>query len=68
VKLVHEDVRARMTAMVTQVERYALQKFYEDLLMTREAVLKINANISLSLQALLLSLRLHAAGSQWASA
>jgi len=58
VRLVHEDVRNRLLAMVDTVEPGILDNFYQELLQAREAILKINANISLTLQSLLLPLKL----------
>jgi DNA polymerase-3 subunit delta' len=56
-KLIHEDVRKRLTALVDSVDARTLEQFYDDILQAREAVLKINANISLSLQSLFLPLK-----------
>jgi len=56
-KLIHYDVRSRLAPLAERVSHAALQNFYSDLLEAREAILKINANIGLSLQALLLPLR-----------
>jgi DNA polymerase III subunit delta' len=57
-KLVHEDARKRLLAMVDAPDPETLDQFYQDVLQAREAILKINANISLSLQSLLLPLKL----------
>jgi DNA polymerase III subunit delta' len=57
-RLIHEDLRQRLTALALRWESAALQTFYENLLETREAILKINANIGLQMQALLLPLKL----------
>lgn len=56
-RLVHEDVRKRLVALVEHADSRTLDVFYDDLLQAREAILKINANISLSLQSLFLSLK-----------
>ena len=53
--LVHSDLASRFDSMIDKAP--SLQSFYEDLLESREAMLKVNANISLSLQALFLPLR-----------
>jgi hypothetical protein len=58
--MVHEEIRTRLLTLAAKTERSTLLDFFEDLLQTREAVLKINANISLSLQSLLLPLRANA--------
>ncbi len=55
--LIHQDLQRKLQNLAAAVDRSTLQTFYEDLLETREAILKINANIGLSLQALLLPLR-----------
>jgi DNA polymerase-3 subunit delta' len=56
-RLIHEDARQRLEAFAEGASTSALLEFYENLLQYREAILKINANIGLSLQALLLPLR-----------
>jgi len=55
--LIHQDLQGKLKTLAAAMDRSTLQTFYEDLLETREAILKINANIGLSLQALLLPLR-----------
>lgn len=55
--LVHEDVTERLTAMASKTPLHVLQTFYDELLETRETVLRVNANTGLSLQALFLPLR-----------
>lgn len=55
--VVHQDVRKRLEAIAERVRPEALEKFYEDLLTAREAITKVNANVSLSLQWLFLPLR-----------
>ena len=59
--LVHQDVLQRLEPLASAAPYFALYEFYENLLQFREAILKINANIGLSLQALLLPLRTAAA-------
>lgn len=54
---VHQDVRKRLEVIAERVSPEALEKFYEDLLTAREAITKVNANVSLSLQWLFLPLR-----------
>jgi hypothetical protein len=56
--LVHEDARKRLTPLAENTDHRLLDDFYDKLLQVREAILKINANISLSLQSLLLPLKL----------
>jgi DNA polymerase III subunit delta' len=56
--LVHEDARKRLTPLAENIDHRLLDDFYDKLLQVREAILKINANISLSLQSLLLPLKL----------
>lgn len=56
-KLVHEDVRKKLVEMAACVDSRTLDQFYDDILQAREAMLKINANISLSLQSLFLPLK-----------
>ena len=56
--LVHEDARKRLIPIADAIDIRLLEDFYEKLLQTREGILKINANISLSLQSLLLPLKL----------
>lgn len=60
-RLVHQDVANRLAPLASRVSRPALSDFYEKLLQTREAVLKVNANTGLSLQTLFLSLRAESA-------
>ena len=55
--LLHQDVAHRMEPLASAASLSLLMEFYESLLQYREAILKINANIGLSLQALLLPLR-----------
>jgi len=55
--LIHRDLLVKLRPLTAALGRSTLQAFYEDLLETREAILKINANIGLSLQALLLPLK-----------
>lgn len=55
--LIHAEVRDKLSQLASCVSDLALRKFYEELLQVRESVLKINANVALSLQALLLPLR-----------
>jgi DNA polymerase-3 subunit delta' len=57
-RLIHEDARNRLNAMAELVDSRMLEDFYDDVLQAREAILKINANIGLSLQSLLLPLKL----------
>ena len=57
-RLIHEDARPRLKAMADVVDARTLDDFYQDVLQAREAILKINANIGLSLQSLLLPLKL----------
>ena len=57
-KLIHEDLRSRLGALASRWQPGVLQEFYENLLETREAILKINANIGLQMQALLLPVKL----------
>lgn len=57
-KLIHHDAKDRLTPLAERVGMSSLVQFYEKLLETREAVMKVNANIGLSLQALFLPLRL----------
>ena len=57
-RLMHEDVRGRLVALAETADTRCLQSFYDDLLQVRESILKINANIGLSLQALMLPLKL----------
>jgi DNA polymerase III subunit delta' len=57
-KLIHQDAKDRLTPLAERVSMSSLVQFYEKLLETREAVMKVNANIGLSLQALFLPLRL----------
>lgn len=52
--LIHEDARKRLVVMAENVDSRLLDEFYDKLLQAREAILKINANIGLSLQSLLL--------------
>ena len=56
--LVHQDAAEHLRALASNVRLGSLVEFYEKLLETREAVMKVNANIGLSLQALFLPLRL----------
>jgi DNA polymerase-3 subunit delta' len=56
--LVHQDAADRLRSLASKVQLNSLVEFYENLLETREAVMKVNANIGLSLQALFLPLRL----------
>jgi DNA polymerase III subunit delta' len=56
-RLIHAEVRERLSRLSMGLSDMALQKFYEELLEVRESVLKINANVGLALQALLLPLR-----------
>lgn len=62
--LVHQDAVDRLRPLASRAGMSALVHFYERLLETREAVMKINANIGLSLQALFLPLRLQNTGAQ----
>lgn len=55
--LIHQDLAARLRGLAEKWEQVSLQRFYEDLLETREAITKINANIGLQLQALFLPLK-----------
>lgn len=55
--LVHQDIQSRLAPLAENVYSYQLFDLYENLLQQREAILKINANIGLSLQGLLLPLR-----------
>jgi DNA polymerase III subunit delta' len=55
--LIHADEREKLKQLSSALSDSALQKFYEELLEVREAVLKINANVSLALQGLFLPLR-----------
>ena len=57
-RLVHEDARKRLLPLVENVDLRLLDDFYDKLLQVREAILKINANISLSLQSLMLPLKM----------
>jgi DNA polymerase III subunit delta' len=57
-RLVHEDAKKRMLPLADNVDHPLLNDFYESLLQTREAILKINANIGLSLQSLFLPMKL----------
>ena len=57
-RLVHEDAKKRMLPLANHVDQRELAEFYENLLQAREAILKINANISLSLQSLLFPMKL----------
>ena len=57
-RLVHEDARKRLVPLVEHLDLRLLDDFYDKLLQVREAILKINANISLSLQSLLLPLKM----------
>jgi DNA polymerase-3 subunit delta' len=57
-KLIHQDLAARLKAVAAKWDLDGLRRFYEDLLETREAILKINANIGLQLQALFLPVKL----------
>jgi hypothetical protein len=43
--------------LIDSVDARTLDQFYDDILQAREAMLKINANISLSLQSLFLPLK-----------
>lgn len=56
-KLVHEDARGRLEPLAAAAPLAILSNYYERLLNQREAILKINANIGLTLQALLLPLK-----------
>jgi len=56
-KLIHQDARNRLLPLANRLTLSAIEKFYDDLLQTREGILKINANVGLSMQALLLPLR-----------
>lgn len=56
--LIHNDLRDRMIQVVDLSDARNLKLFYDRFLETREVILKVNANISLSLQALFLSLRI----------
>jgi DNA polymerase-3 subunit delta' len=56
--LMHEDVRQRLSVLASSMRMPAFHAFYERLLQTREAVIKINANTTLALQSLFLPLRL----------
>lgn len=62
--LIHKDARLRLEPLAAAASTSVLVEFYEKLLNYREAILKINANIGLSLQALLLPLRSAAAQSR----
>jgi DNA polymerase III subunit delta' len=55
--LVHEDVKSRLSALTSHVDLRTQSDFYESFLQVREAILKINANVGLSLQALFLPLK-----------
>jgi DNA polymerase-3 subunit delta' len=57
-RLIHEDAKKRLVPLAENVDLRLLDDFYENLLQVREAILKINANISLSLQSLLLPCKL----------
>ncbi|MCI0602836.1 DNA polymerase III subunit delta' [bacterium] len=57
-RLVHEDARKRLAPLMENLDLRLLDEFYDELLQVREAILKINANISLSLQSLLLPLKM----------
>jgi DNA polymerase III subunit delta' len=57
-RLVHEDAKKRILALSENVDHRLLSEFYDSLLQAREAILKINANISLSLQSLLVPMKL----------
>lgn len=59
--LIHQDAKARLEPLAAAVSSSVLAEFYERLLNYREAILKINANIGLTLQALLLPLKTAAA-------
>jgi hypothetical protein len=56
-RLIHGEAREKLTKLAACSDSTTLQKFYEDLLEVRESILKVNANVSLALEALLLSLR-----------
>jgi hypothetical protein len=56
--VLHRDAIDRLKHLAGNISVSALVEFYEKLVETREAVLKVNANIGLSLQALFLPLRL----------
>ena len=56
-RLIHTQVRDKLSKLSARVDNLALQQLYEELLEVRESVLKINANVSLALQGLLLPLR-----------
>jgi DNA polymerase III subunit delta' len=57
-RLIHEDARNRLKTMADVVDPRTLDELYQDLLQAREAILKINSNIGLTLQSLLLPLKL----------
>jgi DNA polymerase-3 subunit delta' len=59
--IVHRDLRDRLEPLAEGIGPSALHAFYQQLLEYREAILKINANIGLSLHALFLPLRAEAA-------
>ncbi len=56
-RLIHAEARESLSRLSSRVSGAALQKLYAELLEVRESVLKINANVSLALHALLLPLR-----------
>lgn len=53
----HQDLRQALMPVAAKAEMRHLQELYEELLQTRESILKVNASISLALQALLLPVR-----------
>jgi DNA polymerase III subunit delta' len=55
--LIHADARKKLETLAERTSTEILQRLYEDLLTAREAVTKVNANVSLSLQWLFLPLR-----------
>ncbi len=57
-RLVHEDAKKRIVPLTEYLDHPLLDEFYDNLLQAREGILKINANISLSLQSLFLPLKL----------
>src|SRR5262249_23122319 len=55
--LVHEDIRERLIRLAERTTERRLEELYDNLLQSREGILKINANVGISMQALFLPAR-----------
>ncbi|HET6266406.1 MAG TPA: DNA polymerase III subunit delta' [Acidobacteriota bacterium] len=63
-QLIHDDARTRIAELSRKIDAGNLRQLYDRLLEAREAVLKVNANIGLALQSVLLPARVNSAPAQ----